>query len=1060
MIPRIVDFALARRGLVLALVALLVALGARSFHRLPIEAYPDVADTWVQVITQWPGHASEEVERQITIPAERVMNGVPRKSVLRSTSVAGLSVVTVVFEDGTDSYFARQQVSERLDKIDLPHGASIALGPLASPVGEILRYRLVNCATTRAPACTDVDVAQAPRPIHELKDIEEYVVERELLSNNGVADVVSFGGTTKQYQVLVDPVLLAAHSLTFEDVQKALADANGNAGGGVIAFGRASLNVRGIGLLSADQIGDVLIATREDLPVRVRQVARVEVGHRSRLGRVSVDGDRDVVAATVLLRKGEQAESVLAAVHATIDDVNARLLPRGVKIAPYHDRSELIKNTTRTVLTNLGEGMLLIALVLFLFVGNVRAAVIAAATIPLALLFAFVCMDVAGIPANLLSIGALDFGMVVDGAIVMVENTFRHVAARQAKDEPYDLRAVAREASREVARPVVFAMATIILAYLPIFTLERVEGKLFRPMAWTVAFALAGALIASLTVVPVLTTYLFRRRLRERENPILHAMWFVYRRALGIVLARPRLVFLVAGVLLAGDAVLLGRVGTEFLPHLDEGAVWMRATMPANVSLSEAEAIVDGVHTNERQVTGIREIVVRYPEVRTMAIQIGRPDDGTDPTGFYNAEFLLVLNDRKTWRPQFHHSKDELVAAINRDVSVVPGVAFGFSQPISDNVEEALTGVKGQLAVKISGDDLNALDDLADRIATSIRSVKGVVDLTVVRELGQSNVNVEISRDRAERFGLTVAAVEDVVESGIGGHVATSIVDGERRHELVVRYAGEHRDSTDALRELLVPLPGGRLVPLSHVADVSVVGGASRIFRENGRRYIAVRFGVRARDLGSTVDEAQANVARDVRVPRGYDVHWGGEFESARRAGKRLAVIIPITLVAIFALLLAAFRNLRDAVVVLVSVLLTSPCGGLAALVVTSTNFSVSAGVGFLALFGVAVQTGVVMVTRVNDLRAGGLGIDEALTEAVRTRLRPIVMVALVATLGLLPAAVSTGIGSDSQKPLAIVVVGGLFSSLALSLLVLPMLYKRLVRVLPSLPAASTEARS
>ncbi|MBX3261868.1 MAG: efflux RND transporter permease subunit [Labilithrix sp.] len=1052
MISRVVDFALARRGVVLALVVVMIALGVRSFQRLPIEAYPDVADTWVQIITQWPGHAAEEIERQITIPTERVMNGVPKKTALRSTSVGGLSVVTVVFEDGTDSYFARQQVSERLDRIELPAGVSSVLGPLASPVGEILRYRLVNCATTRVAPCTEVDVAQPPRPLHELKDIEEYVVERELLATDGVADVVSFGGTIKQYQVLVDPVLLAAHSITFEDVAKALADANGNAGGGVIALGRAALNVRGIGLLSADGIEDVMVAVRDDVPVRVRQIARVVVGHQPRLGRVSVDADRDVVAAIVLLRKGAQAEPVLEAVHARIDDVNERVLPRGVKIATYYDRTELLRHTTSTVLTNLAEGMALVTLVLFLFVGNVRAALVAAVTIPLALLFACICLDVAGIPANLLSIGALDFGMVVDGAIVMVENVFRHVTAKQEKNERCDLVEIATTASREVARPVVFAMTTIVLAYLPIFTLERVEGKLFRPMAWTVAFALVGALLVSITVVPVLTTLLFRRRLRERENPLLHVMWRGYRWALARLLPRPRVVFAVAALLLAADALLLRRVGTEFLPHLDEGAVWMRATMPVNVSLSEAEAIVDGVHTEERETVGIREILARYPEIRTLAIQIGRPDDGTDPTSFYNAEFLLVLNDRGSWRPEFRGRKDEIIAAINRDVSVIPGIAFGFSQPISDNVEEALTGVKGQLAVKITGDDLNALDDLADRIATSIRGVDGVVDLAVVRELGQSNVNVDISRDRSERFGLSVAAVEDVVEHGIGGQAVTSIVDGERRHDLVVRYAEDLRRDTDAIRRLLVPLTGGRLVPLSQVADVSVVGGASRIFRENGRRYIAVRFGVRERDLGSTVDEAQRNVARDVRVPPGYDVEWGGEFESARRAGERLALIVPVTLAAILALLIAAFRGVRDALVVFLNVLLTAPVGGIAALVLTDTSFSVSAGVGFLALFGVSVQTGVILVSRVEDQRAAGRPIDVALTDTVRTRLRPIVMTALVATLGLVPAAVSTGIGSDSQKPLAIVVVGGLFTSLALSLVTLPMLYKLVARRSPAPP--------
>jgi len=1046
-IAKLLDFALHRRGVILAIAAVLILVGARSFQRLPIEAYPDVADTWVQIITQWPGHAAEEVERQITIPTERVMNGVPRKTALRSTSIGGLSVVTLVFEDGTDSYFARQQVSERLDKVELPQGVERQLGPLASPVGEILRYRLVNCANVRVAACRDDDVAQGPKPLSELKDIEEYVVERELLATNGVADVVSFGGTTKQFQVFVDPLMLAAHSLTFEDVAKALADANGNAGGGVIALGRAALNVRGIGLLSPEQIGDVMLpSTKDDVPVRVRQVARVQVGHRPRLGRVSVDSERDVVAATILLRKGEQADATLEAVHKRIDDVNDRVLPRGVKIGVYYDRTELMKSTTHTVLSNLVEGMLLITFVLFLFVGNARAAVVAAVTIPLSLLFAFICMDAAGIPANLLSIGALDFGMIVDGAIVMVENTFRHVAEAQEKKEPYDLRSVARAASQEVARPVVFAMSTIILAYLPIFTLERVEGKLFRPMAWTVAFALVGALLISITVVPVLTTYFFRSRLKEFENPILKWSWKIYQPILKRLLVAPKLAILLSVLLLAGDAGLLKRVGSEFLPHLDEGAVWMRATMPSNVSLQEAEALVDGVHTKERDTVGVREILARFPEIRTLAIQVGRPDDGTDPTGFYNAEFLLVLHDRSQWRKEFHGSKDALIAAINDDVSVIPGVAFGFSQPIADNVEEALTGVKGQLAVKITGEDLNALDDIADQIAKNIQPVPGVVDLTVVRELGQSNVNVEISRDRAERFGLTVAQVEDVVENGVGGQVVSNIVEGERRHELVVRYGEEFRDNTDALKQVLIPLKGGHLVPLAHVADVSVVGGASRIFRENGRRYIAVRFGVRGRDLGSTVDQAQANVAKHVRIPPGYDVQWGGEFESARRAGKRLAFIIPITLLAIFVLLLGAFKNLRDAGIVFLNVLLTSPVGGLAALLATGTNFSVSAGVGFLALFGVAVQTGVILISHVNERRSEGATVDEAITDAVRTRLRPIVMMALVATLGLLPAAVSTGIGSDSQKPLAIVVVGGLFSSLGLSLLILPMLYKLIGR--------------
>ncbi|MBX3185570.1 MAG: efflux RND transporter permease subunit [Labilithrix sp.] len=1052
MIERIVEVALRQRAVVVVAAAVLAILGAGAFHRLPIEAYPDVADTWVQIITQWPGHASEEIERQISIPAERVMSGVPRRTAVRSVSIAGLSVVTLIFEDGTDSYFARQQVYERLAQISLPAGVTPVLGPLASPVGEILRYRLVNCKTTRTSECSEEDVATPPRSLNDLKDLEEYVVERELLAANGVADVVSFGGTVKQYQVLVDPTLLSANQLTFEDVERALAAANGNAGGGVVPFGRAALNVRGIGLLRPEQVADVAVAVRDGTPVLVKHVAKVQIGHQPRLGRVSVDDEQDVVSAIVLLRKGEETQVVLGRVHERIADVNRRVLPRGVKISPYYDRTDLMHTTTRTVMTNLVEGIALVSVVLFLFLGSARAALIVGVTIPLSLLFAFIFMDAAKIPANLLSIGAIDFGMIVDGSIVVVENIARQVGEKRERGERHDLLPLVRGASREVARPVVFAIAIIVTAYLPIFTLERVEGKLFSPMAWTVGVALAGALLLSITLVPVLTTFLFRRGVREYENPVLRRLRRVYIPLLERALARPALVLLVAFGIVGADVAMARSIGSEFLPHLDEGAIWLRASMPANISFAEAEAMVDGVQSGVRKRPGIREILARYPEIDTMSVQIGRPDDGTDPTGFYNAEFLLVLKDKKTWRKELRGDKDALLEAMSRDLAPIPGISFGFSQPISDNIEEAITGVKGQLAVKIVGDDLNALEDLAEQIARSIKDVPGVVDLGIFRQLGQSNVHVEIARERAERFGLTVEQVEDVVEHGIGGQPATQIIEGELRHDVVVRYAPDVRDNVDAIRNLLIPLPGGSAVPLSQVADVTVVGGASRIHRENNRRYIAIKFGVRDRDLGGAVDEAQANVAASVRVPEGYTVTWGGEFESARRAERRLAIVIPATLVLIFLLLFVMFGRPREALVVLANVLITSPVGGLLALLVTKTSFSVSAGVGFLALFGVSVQTGVILVSHIGIARARGLALDEAIVHAADLRLRPIMMTALVATLGLVPAAISTGIGSDSQKPLAIVVVGGLFSSLTLSLFVLPVLYKWLAPRTAPLP--------
>jgi cobalt-zinc-cadmium resistance protein CzcA len=1042
MIYRIVEFALKQRLVILVAALVLVGLGINALNNLPIEAYPDVADTWVQIITQWPGHAGEEVERQITVPTERVMNGVPKQTAIRSTSIAGLSVVTLIFDDGTDSYFARQQVLERLGQIDLPDGVTPALGPLASPVGEILRYRLVNCAQTRAPECRGDDFDVAPQSLNDMKDLEEWVVERELLATPGVADVTSFGGTVKQFQVLVDPSKLAARSLGLADVETALTNANGNAGGGVIAYGPESLNVRGIGLLKPEQIESVAIATHDGTAIRVRDVASVQIGYQPRLGRVSVNGDTDVVAATVLLRKGEQAQTVLEHVHATIDDLNRRILPRGVKLSTYHDRTDLMHLTTHTVRENLLVGVALVTLILFAFLGNARAALIVAVTIPLSLLIAFILMDRAKIPANLLSIGAVDFGMIVDGSIVMVENIFRIVTHKQERGETFDLREVVSVAAREVARPIVFAIGIIITAYLPIFTLERVEGKLFRPMAWTVGFALLGALVLAITVVPVLTTFLFKVKLKEFDNPVLRLVRRVYLPALSRAIRRPKWALAVGGLILAADFVMMRSIGSEFLPHLDEGAIWMRASMPANISLAEAETLIDGVHTAERNVLGIREILKKYPEIQTTATQIGRPDDGTDPTGFYNAEFLMVLTDRASWRPQFHKNKDDLINAMNGEIGAIPGIVLGFSQPISDNVEEALTGVKGQLAVKITGDDLNALNDMAEQIAHNIKQVPGVVDLGIFRELGQSNLHIDIQRERAERYGLSVADVERVIETGVGGRVETQIVEGERRHDLVLRYASIDRDSVDAVRRLLIPLADGRTVPLGQVADISIVGGVSKIFREGNRRYIAVKFGVRDRDLGSTVADAQALVAKNVHVAPGYEVSWGGEFESARRAGKRLSLVIPATVVLIFVLLFAMFGRPREALLILGNVLLTSPVGGLAALLVTGTNFSVSSGVGFLALFGVSVQTGVILVAYINELRAEGVPLDLAIERAADLRLRPIMMTALVATLGLLPAALSTGIGSDSQKPLAIVVVGGLVSSLALSLFLLPMLYR------------------
>ncbi|MFT3924882.1 MAG: CusA/CzcA family heavy metal efflux RND transporter [Myxococcales bacterium] len=1042
MIQRVVDFALRQRLVILAASLALIGVGIHAYLSVPIEAYPDVGDTMVQVITQWIGQGTEEIERQITLPIERVMNSAPHQTSVRSVSIAGLSVVTVTFAEGTQDYFARQQALERMSLLNLPEGAEPTLGPLASPIAEIMRYQLISCATRPEPECSEEDKKAEARSLSELKDYEEWTVERELLRADGVAAVASFGGTTKQHQVRVHPMLLTARALALEDVEGALQSANKNGGGGIIDLGPEALNVRAIGLLTPDQIADVAIATREGVPVRVRDVATVETGYRPRLGRVSVNDDKDVVAAVVLLRRGDDAQAVLERVHERVADLNNRILPRGVKVHPYYDRSHLMELTTHTVLENLTAGILLVTLILFVFLGSPRAALIVAITIPLSLLSAFVGMEVLKIPANLLSIGAVDFGMIVDGSIVMVENIFRLVAEKHHSGERFDLVQLVRSAAHQVARPIVFAIAIIVASYMPIFTLQRVEGRLFRPMAFTVGFALLGALILAVTLVPVLSTYLLKKNLKEWENPLLHWVRKIYLPLVERLLKRPRVVLVAAVVLLVTNVLLYHAIGSEFLPHLNEGAFWVRASMPGNISLGEAERMVDGYEEDGKRVRGIREILRGFPEVGTMAVQLGRPDDGTDPTGFYNAEFLLQINDRKTWRPQFHGDREKLEEAMSKSLAVVPGVSFGFSQPISDNVEEALTGVKGQLAIKIVGDDLNALDDLASRVAHEIATVRGVKDLGIFRELGKSNLHVEVDRKRAERLGLSVEDVEEIVEAGVGGRVVSQIVEGERLHDLVVRFREDSRDRTGTIARLPVPTGDGNVVPLAEVAKLKIRGGASRIYRENGRRYVAIKFSVRGRDLGSTVADAQKKVARAVTEPPGYEIVWGGEFESAQRAGRRLSIVIPLTVVLIFMLLFVMFRRAHEAALILGNVLVTSPVGGLAALLLTGTNFSVSAGVGFLALFGVSVQTGVILISYINELRAEGMSVDQAIEQGVDLRLRPMMMTALVATLGLLPAALSHGIGSDSQKPIAIVVVGGLISSLALSLFSLPLLYK------------------
>ncbi|MHB8735656.1 MAG: efflux RND transporter permease subunit [Terriglobales bacterium] len=1032
MISRIVQFGLNNRFVVVLLTLGLIAWGLYSFHRLPVEAYPDVADTWVQVITQWPGHAAEEVEQQVTIPIETQMNGMAHLTHLRSTSLYGLSVVTLIFDDSAQTLQVRQQALERLAAASVPPNVNPQLGPNYSPVGQIYWYVMHSTNPAYGPM--------------ELKSLQDWTVARALKTVPGVEDDSIFGGTTKEYQVLVDPAQLVSYNLTLAQVEQALTNNNTNLGGGFIERGDQQVNIRGIGLVTdTADIGNIVITQQNGVPVRVADVAQVVIGPKVRLGRIGrtvrVNGthlvdDNDVVEGVVLLRKGEQAEDVLPLLHEKVKELNHGGLPPGVTIVPFLDRTDLLLLTTHTVLHNLVEGMILVSLILLFFLGNLRAALIVALTIPFSLLFAAILLGQRHIPANLLSLGALDFGMVVDGAVVMVENIHRHLGERS--ERRLSVVEAIMVAAREVESPIFYSIAIIIAAYFPIFTLQRVEGKLFAPMAWTVTFALAGALTFSLLIAPALCEFLSREE-HEWQNPLL--VWLLprYRRALRFCFDHPGWVWgpVVGLLLITGYLMLSGVIGSEFLPHLDEGAIWARGTLPASTGPQLGGAVAQRA----------RLIFASFPEVPQVVSQDGRPDDGTDVTGFYNTEYYLELLPRSQWRPRFHN-KEELIKALNRAVTAAyPTVIWNFSQPISDNVEEATSGVKGALAVKIIGDDLHVLDGLATQVASAMAGVRGVADLGVFRELGQPNLNIRIDRAAAARFGLGVSDLQDALQTAIGGHAVSQVLIGDQRYDLVVRYPPTDRASIAAIGDVQMVTPTAQRVAIKEVARISEQEGGSLIYREGNQRYIAVKFSVRDRDLGSAVREAQAAVARRLKLPPGYHLDWTGEYESQQRSQARLATIVPLTIFFIFVILYSAFKSGRWAMLVMTTILL-APIGGTLALLVSGTHFSVSSGVGFLALFGVSVQTGVIMVSYMEHMRKAGASAADAAIEGATLRLRPILMTALVATLGLVPAAFSHGIGSDSQRPFAIVIVGGLSVDLVLSLFVLPTLYARLARKL------------
>jgi cobalt-zinc-cadmium resistance protein CzcA len=1012
-VNRIVASSLQQRFLVVLFTIVLIGAGARSLNRLPVDAYPDLSPPMVEVITQWPGHAAEEVERLITVPTEREMNGLPRLSTSRSISLYGLSHVILTFENGTDDYFARQQVYDRVGELTLPSGVSPTLAPLSAPSGLIYRY-----------------VLQSPdRSPMELKTFEDWTIEPQYRSVPGVADDSGFGGGTMQYQVLLDPAKVASVGLSVQQVEDALTANNGNAGGGFYSQGGQFYYVRGMGRIKTlEDIGDVVVAVHDGTPVLVKDVGRVVIGIAPRLGEFGYQEQDDAVEGVILLRTGEKTQDVLRGVEAKTRELNSAILPKDVKIVPFYDRSDLVDLTREVVERNLLRGMLLVVAVLIFFLYDFRAGLIVAASIPLALLFAFICLDLQNASANLLSIGAVDFGILVDGAVVMVENIFRHMAARQAG--PLDVVQIIKDATAEVDRPVVYAVAVIVAGFLPIYALSGPSGKLFKPMADTMVFALVGSLFVTLTLLPVLCAWLMRPGVQERRNAAFEAIKSVYIRGLDACLARPWSTTFASAALLALALLLVPRVGAEFMPKLDEGALWVRATMPYTISFDEAAKIAPRV----------RQLLRSFPEVTTVASELGRPDDGTDPTGFFNVEFFVGLKPYSQWRGPYHN-KAGLIEAVNDKLAAFPGVTFNYTQPAEDAVDEAETGLKSALAVKVFGADLRTLEQKGKAIKKLLERVRGIRDVTLVQELGQPSLTITIDRARIARYGVNVADINALIQTAIGGDVATQVEQGEKQFDLIVRLDQQYRDNPDEIGNILVATPGGQQIPLKEFADIQVSNGASFIYRENNSRYIGVQFSVEGRDLAGAVDDAMQQVNRSVALPQGYRLDWGGEYSDYTASRAQLRVILPLTLFLIFLLLFALYSNLKFPLITVLGVLLSAPVGGIVALWLTGTPFSVSSGIGFLALFGVSVQTAVVYISYVNELRRDGTDLAEAIRHGAILRLRPIMMTALVAAFGLLPVALATGVGTDSQRPFALVIVSGLFTRLLISVFLMPVLY-------------------
>ncbi len=1011
MIKKLIHFSLHQPLFVALIVLLFIGAGVAAFLHLPIEAFPDVSDTQVNVIALFPGHAPEEVEKQVTIPLEVSLSGLPHSVRLFSHTQFGLSFIMITFDDKVDDYFARQRVLERLTGVDLPPGVTPQLGPLSTAIGEVFRYRL------KGDHLSSLD----------LRTIEDWTVERQLRMIPGVADIVTVGGLVKQYEVNPNLTALKYYSITMQQLVTALGRGNSNAGGNYVERGTQQFLIRGIGLLrSADDIGNIVVASHDGVPVLVKNLAEVTVGSVPRQGVVGQDGNDDVVAGIVLMRKGENPSDVLKAVKAKVEQLNKSILPKGVKMVPYYDRTWLIGTTLHTVFKNLAEGAMLVTFVLLLFLGNLRAAAIVAAMIPLSLLATFLGLTWRGIPANLLSLGAMDFGIIVDGAVIVVENIFRKLSEREHSADRSAIRDLIISATSEVGRPTFFSMLIIIAAHIPIFTLQRHEGRIFSPMAWTVTSALIGSLLFSLSVVPLLCYFLLRKNLPHKENFLAAACRRAYEPSFAWVLRHRALVVVMAVVSLALSLVGATRLGAEFLPELNEGTVWVNANLPPGISVSEAAV----------QCAAIRNALHTVPEVETVISKAGRPEDGTDPKPVNMVECFVGFKPNKQWRPG--KTKEDLLNEMDKALDAIPGVETTFSQPIRDNVLESISQIDGQVVIKVFGEDAGVLRTNVEAVLHSIADVPGVSRAFIDRagEVPQSLINID--RQRAARYGLNVSDIQDMIETGLAGKEATELWEGEKHFSVVVRLKQPER-ALGHLKNILVDTPEGMHIPLGEVADFQLTSGAMNISRENGTRVVAIGVFIKGRDMGSVVKDMQSRVSK-IQMPPGYVVTWSGEFENQERAMKRLSLVVPVSVLLIFVLLFDAFKSVRSALLILINVPFAL-IGGILALLVTGIPLSVSAAIGFIALFGQAVLNGVVMVSCFNQLREEGASPVDAVIRGATLRLRTVLMTALLAMLGLLPMALSHGIGSETQKPLAIVIIGGLVSATLLTLYVLPVIY-------------------